>query len=473
MSGALAACTSNSPTAGTAGGSAKTNVVFVLTDDLAVNLVQYMPHVQALAKGGTTFSNYTVTDSLCCPSRTSIFTGKFPHDSGVFTNTGKDGGYATFNRRGNQNSTFATDLQKAGYQTAFMGKYLNGYTPKADNAPPGWTEWDVAGNGYPEFNYDLNENGQIKHYGKAPADYLTDVVSAKASTFITSSATAKKPFMLEVATFAPHAPYTPAPQDKDKFPGLQAPRGPAFDQLPANAPKWLASRAKLTADETKAIDNAFRKRVQAVQSVDRMIGSLRATLTKAGIADKTVVVFSSDNGYHMGEYRLTPGKQTAFDTDIHVPLVMSGPGVKAGAVVAQPAENVDLRPTFDSIAGASAPAEVDGHTLLPLLKGQQASDWRQAALIEHHGPDTDPADPDNPPKNSGNPTTYEAMRTATFTYVEYADGELEYYDRGSDPNELKNVAGSLDKSKLSQLHDQLAKLKGCHGQSACWAAAQG
>lgn len=143
------------------------NIVFVLTDDLSTNLLQYMPHVLALQHAGTSFSNYTVTDSLCCPSRSSIFTGNFPHDTHVFTNTGTDGGFNVFHSRGEENSTFATSLQKVGYRTAMMGKYLNGYEPGATlggsqpYVPPGWNEWDVAGKGYPEFGYDLNQNHQV------------------------------------------------------------------------------------------------------------------------------------------------------------------------------------------------------------------------------------------------------------------------------------------------------------------------
>jgi arylsulfatase A-like enzyme len=450
--------------------SGKTNIVFVLTDDLAMNLVQYMPHVQALQKAGVTFSNYTVTDSLCCPSRSSMFSGKFPHDTGVFTNGGDDGGFGTFHKRGEESDTFATDLQKAGYRTAMMGKYLNGYLPGDGWVPPGWTEWDVAGNGYPEYNYKLNENGKVVAYGKKPADYLTDVISAKASTFITDSAAAGKPFLVELATFAPHAPYTPAQPDLDKFPGLKAPRGPAFNTLPADAPPWLKSRAALTDKEITAIDTAFRKRVQAVQSVDRMIGSLQATLTKAGVAGRTAVVFTSDNGYHMGEYRLNPGKQTAFDTDIHVPLIAAGPGLTAGKTVAGPAENVDLRPTFDTLAGVTPSAGVDGHTLTPLFGGSVPDSWRTAALIEHHGPDTDRTDPDLPAKNSGNPTTYSAVRTATSTYVEYTDGTVEYYDRSTDPDQLHNTASTLSATDKADWHQALTGLAGCHGSTACWTA---
>ncbi|MFD1049464.1 sulfatase-like hydrolase/transferase, partial [Kibdelosporangium lantanae] len=158
------------------------NIVFVLTDDLSWNLVQYLPQVQKLQTDGMTFNDYVVTDSLCCPSRSSILTGRFPHDTGVFTNGGNDGGFGYFHGHGEESATFATALQAKGYRTAMMGKYLNGYQP-ADKlggtqpyVPPGWSEWDVAGNGYPEFDYNLNENHKVVHYGSDPEDYLTEAL---------------------------------------------------------------------------------------------------------------------------------------------------------------------------------------------------------------------------------------------------------------------------------------------------------
>ncbi len=118
-----------------------------------------MPHVLAMQRTGTTLSRYYVVDSLCCPSRSAIFTGEYPHDDGVFTNSGRDGGYNAYNAHGDQSRSFAVALQNAGYQTAMMGKYLNLYVPTRDPPAPGWNVWDVTGNGYPEFNYQLNENG--------------------------------------------------------------------------------------------------------------------------------------------------------------------------------------------------------------------------------------------------------------------------------------------------------------------------
>jgi N-acetylglucosamine-6-sulfatase len=463
-------------TAKSATATAPPNIVFVLTDDLAWNLVQYMPQVQQLQHDGMTFTNYTVTDSLCCPSRSSIFTGNFPHDTGVFTNGGDDGGYAVFNAKGNQSHTYATKLQARNYATGMMGKYLNGYLPADLNGgtvpyvPPGWSEWDVAGNGYPEYDYNLNENHAVVHYGHTAADYLTNVVSGLGTSFIQRAASAHTPFALEIATFAPHAPYTPAQQDLDSFPGLTAPRGPAFNKLPANAPSWLAGNPVLTAADKNTIDTAFRKRAQAVQAVDRMIGHLRAVLKAAGVADNTYIVFSSDNGYHMGEYRLMPGKMTAFDTDIRVPLIVVGPGVPAGRTSDAIVQNIDLAPTFERLAGATVASNVDGRSLVPLLQGGAGTDWRTGALIEHHGPDTTPDDPDAQTARNGNPTTYEALRTATYTYVEYNNGEREYYDRTTDPDELDNIAGTLSPERLSALHAALAGLESCHTHDTCWAA---
>jgi N-acetylglucosamine-6-sulfatase len=449
---------------------ARPNVVFVLTDDLAWNLVPYMPHVRQLQRQGLTFDHYFVTDSLCCPSRSSIFSGRFPHDTRVFTNMAPDGGFQVFHDRGEERRTYATAIQPRGYRTAMMGKYLNGYLPNTLFVPPGWTDWRVAGNAYAEFDYNLNENGRLVPYGGMPADYLTDVLAAKGAEFIDGAAAARRPFALEIATFAPHAPYTPAPRDANRFPTVRAPRGPAFDRDNVNPPAWLGQRPPLRPEQIARIDTAFRKRVQAVQAVDALIGRLEATLRARGLADDTYIVFSSDNGYHMGEHRLMPGKMTAFDSDIRVPLIVAGPGVPRGRTTARIAENVDLLPTFAELAGGRPSPDVDGHSLLPLLRGRPVARWRTAALIEHHGRDLATGDPDHPAPGSGNPTTYEAIRLANAVYVEYRGSGREYYRIDRDPAERVNVFGRLSAAERARLHARLAALAGCHGGAACWAA---
>jgi N-acetylglucosamine-6-sulfatase len=471
-----AACTSSgaahpassgrSPAPG--GTSARPNFVFVLTDDLAWNLVSHMPHVVGLQRAGTTLSHYYVVDSLCCPSRSAIFTGEYPHDDGVFTNSGKDGGYASYNAHGDQGKSFALALQKSGYRTAMMGKYLNGYQP-SDPVPPGWNEWDVAGHGYPEFNYTLNQDGRQVHYGHQPSDYLVDVLSGKAGSFIDSSVSARKPFMLEVATFAPHAPYTPAPRYAHAASTVAYPRTPAYDQLPASAPSWLAQRSPLTARNQKTILQDYRKRVEADLAVDDLIGHLESELKAKGVAQNTYLVFSSDNGYHMGEYRLLPGKQTAFDTDIHVPLIVTGPGVPAGRNATQLASNIDLAPTLETLAGLPVGRTVDGHSLAGIWHGRSPADWRQAILIEHHGPDDTPGDPDAQNQQHADPPSYEAVRTASGLYVRYTDGGQEYYDTATDPDELDNLAAHGVPATLPRA---LTALENCHTAATCWAAAK-
>jgi arylsulfatase A-like enzyme len=456
--------------------ASRPNIVFVLTDDLSMNLLQYMPNVLAMQRQGLTLDNYFVSDSLCCPSRASIFTGNFPHDTGIYTNAGRHGGFNEFYARGEEQHTFATALQHAGYRTAMMGKYLNGYmggkgrlsVAPPSYVPPGWSHWDVAGWGYPEFNYVLNQDGRLQGYGDQSSDYLTDVLSGKATDFIDSSAGAGQPFFLELATFAPHRPYTPAPRNRDDFPGLRAPQTASFNRLPANAPRWLAGRRPLTSSQIDRIDRAYRKRAQSVEAVDAMLGQIEGRLQADGVANNTYVVFSSDNGLHMGEYRLMPGKETAFDTDVHVPLIVTGPGVPAGVSTDAMAENVDLAKTFAQLGGTDLAS--DGHSLVPLLGGGLPIDWPNAALIEHHHPRSTNADPDFQGPGSGNPPSYEAMRTPDYLYVEYATGARELYDLRTDPSELDNLAPYLFPAELAEFHSALVQMEACHGSASCWAA---
>jgi N-acetylglucosamine-6-sulfatase len=451
------------------GASAHPNIIFILTDDLSMNLVQFMPHVLKMQQRGVTFANYFVTDSLCCPSRSSIFTGRYPHDTGVYKNVGDDGGYLVFRSRGNDQATFATALTAAGYRTAFMGKYLNGYEPKQHSAAPGWSHWVVAGNGYPEFRYAFNQDGKIVEHGMKPEDYLTDVAAELGVRFIKQQNGG--PFFIEIATFAPHAPYTPAPRDANAFSDLRAPRTAAYNAPhDANAPKWLENHPALNQADMDMIDRDFRKRAQSVLAVDKMIGELEAAVAAIGQENNTYFVFSSDNGYHMGEYRLLPGKMTAYDTDIHVPLVVTGPGVPAGRTVEDIVENVDLCPTFDELGGATAPANVDGLSLVPWLRGENVQAWRSVALVEHRGPVRDIVDPDLPGVRSGNPTTYEAIRSRAALYVEYANGEKEYHDLATDPDELRNTYASLSADQKAYLHATLVATANCHDAKSCWAA---
>ena len=210
-------------------------------------------------------------------------------------------------------------------------------------------------------------------------------------------------------------------------------------------------------------------RVESVQSVDRMIGDIEKTVAAAGQTQNTVFVFSSDNGYHMGEYTLGAGKQTAYDTDIRVPLVIAGPGIPAGTRNSDMVENIDLRPTFEQLAGASTPANVDGRSFVPLLHGEHVP-WRTYALVEHSHPGYTAKDPDRQTQVGGDPPGYDAIRADTFVYVRYATGDREYYDLTRDPYELHDLGPTLAPRRIARLDSIMDGLTHCHGSDQCWRA---
>ena len=450
--------------------AARPNIVFILTDDMALRDTSVMPKLQSLVAGqGTTFSNYFVDDSLCCPSRSSILRGQFVHDHHTLGNQPPDGGFEKFHAAGNESSTIGTWLKAAGYRTGLMGKYLNGYpNGVAQNyIPPGWDEWDSPSRGgYPEFDYVLNENGRLVTYGHAPDDYLVDVMARKSVAFIDGAVRAKQPFFLYLATFAPHQPATPAPRHANLFPNARAPRDASFDEADvSDKPAFIRALAPLRPRAVGRIDALYRKRIQSLQSVDDLIERVVRELQATGALENTYIVFTSDNGFHLGNHRMVMGKQTAYETDIRVPLIVRGPGVRAGATRGELVMETDHAPTFAEWAGASAPAFVDGRSLAPLLAGRAAS-WRNAVLIEHYAGSTEPfASEYEVAQRSGRARipTYRALRTSAMTYVEYETGERELYNLGRDPLQLDNAYPAADRALIARLSAQLAALKTCSG----------
>jgi N-acetylglucosamine-6-sulfatase len=447
------------------------NIVFILTDDLSWDLLRFMPHVRALQRDGLTFSRYYVSDSLCCPSRASILTGRFPHNTHIVNNTAPGGGAAAFRRRRLDRHTFGVGLERAGYRTGFMGKYLNDYRPRSGYLPPGWSQWVVPGNAYREFGYTLSLDGYPAGHGWRRRDYLTDVLGREARGFVAQSAFDGRPFMLELSTFAPHRPATPAPRDRHRFPYMRAPRGPSFGVATAHAVPWQRRLGPLDARRVGVIDREFRRRARSVLAVDRVVGLVRGELRARGLTRDTYVVFSSDNGYHLGQHRLVAGKMTAFEPDIRVPLIVAGPGIAPARTTDALSENVDLAPTFLRLGGAAVPPSVDGHELVGLLHGARPADWRDAVLVEHHRPQRNLDDPDLQPRSAGNPPTYKALRTRTGTYVEYVDGAREYYDDMADPAQVRNVYDRLSPGEQTRLHATLRALGSCRGPG-CWADAK-
>jgi arylsulfatase A-like enzyme len=447
----------------------KPNIIFILTDDYASNLVDFMPNLKAMQKEGVTFSEYYVSNSLCCPSRSSIFTGMLPHNTGVLTNTQPNGGYEEFMQHNDDKKSFSVSLQSAGYKTAMMGKLLNGYLPRKHAPLAGWTDWFVSGAGYRNFNYDINRNGDVLHYGTAPEDYLTDVLSGRADSLVRSWK--DQPFFIEIATFTPHGPFIPAPRHEKLFNDKVAPRTPTFNkQADSTAPNWMRALQPLGPKKINRIDEIFRNRLRCIQSIDEMLGRLRKTLNEMGVASNTYIFFSSDNGYHLGDYSMMQGKQTPFDIDIRVPLIAAGPKVANGKLQEAIVSNIDLAPTFAALAGVKLSGEPDGRNIEHLLleKNTEKINWRNFAIIEHSRVTYDVNDPDRQEPEDGKLPTYTALRFHDLLYVEYETGEICCYDSKKDPYELKNIAPGLTPALKTKLHSLLLAAKKCGGKDGCW-----
>ncbi len=469
------------------------NIIFILTDDLALADTAFMPKLKTqLTDHGVSFSNYFVSVSLCCPSRATILRGQYAHNTGVYGNNLPDGGFEKFVSSGAEKSTIATLLQSAGYKTMLAGKYMNGYPSKSGGdtyIPPGWSEWysAVQGNPYAEFDYTLNENGKLVRYGKKSEDYGTDVYTRKAVDFIQRATRESKPFFVYLGYYAPHSPATPAPRHEKLFADVKAPRSPSYNEADvSDKPNYIKSLAALSTREQTRLDDDYRNRLRSLQAVDDAMETLVTALKQNGQLENTYIVFTSDNGYHMGEHRLQQGKQTAYEEDIHLPLFIRGPNIPAGITLDYFAGNIDFAPTFAEIAGAKIPDFVDGRSLVARWGKNPPTEWRQIYLLMHGNANAQPPratprgtptapggvnEPDDPQtaqiqgKTAQGIPVFAGLRTKDYTYVEYVTGEKELYDLKADPYELQNLAAKADAQLLKTLAARLAEMKKCAGAS--------
>ncbi len=498
----------------------KPNIVFVLTDDLDVGMLSQLPKLKALmADKGMTFENHYTSLSLCCPSRAATLCGQYAHNNGVFTNDavnadGTNGALTAFNKNGDESKTMAVWLQNAGYRTALMGKYLNGYSADAGipfSVPAGWSEWAVPidGNPYSQYNYTLNVNGTPEeHYlaycknkgsgaicplryasstlAERQSNFMINVLSNKAKDFMTRSGQAGKSFFLYLAPYTPHGPATPAPRyenlltDKTWLAAHPYVKPLSFNEADvSDKPSWLKDNAGLLSSANESIMNTnYHKRLISMYAVEDMVSTLIDTLSKNGQLDNTYIVFTSDNGFHLGEHRLTGGKLTEFDTDLHIPLIIRGPKVPEGSVATQLTANVDIAPTFASLAGLTVPDSVDGRSFKGVLLGASSSP-RYALLIEHADPanatqiktlasaTAEPRDTetqDAPISGGEYVTKYSGVRTPRFTYVHYVkNDEEELYDNTNDPQQLVNIAKTAGPDLLTRLRTWTSDLSTCKG----------
>src|SRR5215210_4641854 len=446
---------------------AQPNIVFILTDDMRKDDLAYMPKTKALLQStGMNFENAFVSNALCCPSRSTVMRGQYSHNTGVWSNSTTDsssttsGGWQVYQQYGNEADNVATRLQGAGYRTGLFGKYLNGYA-NTTYRPPGWDRWFGAfssGNLH-YFDYDVNDQGAITHYGTSDSDYSTDVISRQTDAFISNSASQGTPFFAYVAPIAPHDPSTPAPRDAHDYDGISGPRLPSFNEADiSDKPSWIRQQSKLTSSQISAINKRHENRVESLQAVDdlveRIVNTLNTPTPNGAIPmDNTYVFFTSDNGFHHGEHRIPKQKWRPYEEDINIPLLVRGPGVAAGSTTYKLSLNTDYLPTFTDLAGAPIPPYVDGRSLRPVLDGSVTT-WRSAIL---------------PEAAANYSPAYEGIRTISTgcvpkrKYAEYSGGVKEFYNLDADPYELTNAYNPT--TPPSDLVSRLQALKSCAGNT--------
>ncbi len=406
------------------------NIVVILLDDMREEDWKALPRTkQLLEPNGTWYPNFFVSTPVCCPSRVSILSGQYPHNSGVWANAGSKGGWRNFR---NKTNTIASALDRAGYTTGMFGKFVHGYGSK--RAAPGWDRWWMTFT-LDYTNFKVSVNGKIKKVKR----YYTTEQSRQARSFVSS---ARGPFFLYLSSRAPHGPSTPEKRFAGDYRGTPLEPNPARNEADVSDKPAFVRNASRVPD--RWIRSQNQRRLESLKSVDLMVANLVESVRKSGRLDNTIFFVLSDNGVELGEHRVK-GKAVPYDGSIRIPMLVSGPGFdRDGANDNRLVGNVDIAPTIARAAGVDLPW-ADGRPL-------QDNHERDVFLLEH--------------------IAWRGLRGADFLYVEWNGGEREYYDHTTDPHELDNMLATwsghtptLDPVESDRLRQLLADLGTCTGQS--------
>ncbi len=412
------------------------NVVIVLVDDMRADELWAMPKVRKLIGGhGVTFRNAYAVDPVCCPSRVSILTGQYAHNSGVESNVFPRGGFAAFR----DDASLATWLDRSGYSTGYIGKYLNQYGKSEPRyEPPGWDVWKAAVRGVYAYRdpttYNINGNLQTL------PGYQTDTVTDLATTFV--RAHADEPMFLHVDYTAPHeatvngelgrAP-VPAKKYEHAFDGAQPPvDDPGYDEPDVSDKPRDVRVPRMTNRQLVRTQVFAENRLEALLSVDDGVQKIVASLRRQGVLDTTTIIFASDNGLTLGEHRFPTEKKLPYEPMSKVPLLIRAPGEPNGVTRRHVVGLHDLAPTILALTGttgAEGRFPIDGRNLVPLMRDRHGTQTGRDLLIES-------LDRESPWRS------YDAIRTSSgWFYTEYAHGGVELYDLSADPSQVDNLAG--------------------------------
>ena len=496
------------------------NVVLVLVDDMSTDLLKTMRSAKTMREQGASYPHSFVVDSLCCPSRASTFTGQYPHQTGVRLNMSAldeagapMGGWPAFEHYGNEERTVAVRLQESGYTTGYVGKYLNEYDYRPSRPVPepipGWDELDVvsvSGNDGWDFWRVALEAGRTvaRHEPAPPASasaavkdeaYVGSYIEDAALQFIGEHEADGAPYFLQVAPLAPHSrtqkqgaypgdPFFPpafrdrsSPEQPDgncgriscrqltlrDLPGYgdgrEDNRPARIDGRPAEA--WQPVVPRVTPAEATL---HLRDRARMLQSVDRMLSRILDA-----VGPDTYVIFTSDNGYHLGQLGMSLGKGTAYSTDIRVPLLVVGPGVRPGPR-SEIVNNLDLAPTLERIAGLEPAPYRSGRSLLPSLSEPSLRE-RSYVFVEHSWGRKLTGDPDGGVggRGIGAIPSYVAVRGRQRLLVRYDldrgvghEYVYEFYELSGDGVESRNLFGDPRyRFVVREMLEQLAWFDSC------------
>ncbi|XP_015117296.1 N-acetylglucosamine-6-sulfatase [Diachasma alloeum] len=465
------------------------NIVMVLVDDLDLTLdgMQPLQNTQTFIGGqGATYENCFVASPICCPNRASILTGRYQHNHNTVNNSIFGGCSSRSWQRNSEENTFATILKgKIGYTTFYAGKYLNEYGSRGAGGPqyipPGWDWWyGLVGNSK-YFDYSLSINGTERKYGHTPDQYLTDVIKQAALTFLNTRSTNSGPFLMVLAPPAPHEPWTPAARHNDRYKRQKAKRTLNFNTQAQSDKHWLVRMgpSPLPNSVLLTLDDIYRRRWETLLAVDDLVMTVYTALKNSHLLDDTYMIFTSDNGYHIGQFSMPMDKRQPYESDIRVPLLIRGPGITPGSQVKAPVSSVDLFSTILEMGGTEAVS--DGTSML----SKNISDDR-SVLIEYRGehsigspnsgcPSDDDFNLSHCNKNLGckcqdvTNNTYACVRRFSekhnniFCIFEDDTKYIEAYDLNADPFQMSNIGYSMNKGRRYRFRKRLKELVKCEG----------
>ncbi|KAL3456688.1 Six-hairpin glycosidase-like protein [Aspergillus heterothallicus] len=465
------------------------NFVFVFTDDqdLTMNSVEYMPHVRTrIREKGIDFTNHFVTTSLCCPSRVSLWTGRQAHNTNVTDVSPPYGGYPKFVSQGFNEDWFPVWLQNAGYNTYYVGKLFNSHSVETYNDPfvKGFNGSDFLLDpftySYWNSTYQRNHEPPKSYAGH----YTTDVTAEKALGFLDDALEdSSRPFFLTVAPIAPHfdqqpdratgtppqAP-VPAPRHAHLFPDARVPRVPSFNPVHQSGASWIKELALQNQSVVDYEDFFYRQRLRSLQGVDELVDKLITRLEESGQIHNTYIIYSSDNGFHIGHHRLPPGKTTSYEEDIRVPFFVRGPGIRPNQTEDAVTTHIDFAPTIFELLSIPLRDDFDG-TSMRIAKNSSAVshehvtvEYWGTAVLEGNYSRLSPTYTYRMPN-----TTYKSARIVSekynLFYAVWCNNDHELYDLNTDPYEMNNIYASAPQKLLNRLDALLLVLKSCTGST--------